>query len=52
MIAKIKNMGLENPKKLYVSWQFDLELILHQTSLMSILGGYNLIGVLQKDNFF
>jgi hypothetical protein len=47
MIAEIKNLHvIAKTKNLDVPWQFDRESILHQTSLMAILGGQNLMGVL------
>jgi hypothetical protein len=53
MIVEIKILHvIAKTKNLHVPWQFDLESILHQTSPMTILGGQNLMGVLQKDELF
>jgi hypothetical protein len=45
-------MWLKKPKNLHVSWQFDFELIMHQAPPMAVPGGQNLMGVVQKDEFF
>jgi hypothetical protein len=48
-----KNLCVIGKKKTYMSHdKFDLESILHQTPPMAIIGGQNLMGVLQMDELF
>ncbi len=53
MIVEFKNLHvIAKTKNLHVPWQFWSWHNLHKISSTSILGGQNLMNVLQKDEFF